>query len=175
MCTLLSMDFRRQAVLSCFLADIVLHCSCFDGGPFPLVKGHYIVLVFQGHAVHEISLNYLLGFEFLYLPNLVCLSSTVFDNFPFKGYICVFKFFFILSIGRFYEWRCSHSSCRLYFPLHNLFWKSNLDLFLDSYHVKSLSNQLVCCIFVCYFLLCHQSQKHCCSRCFSCWAIPFYV
>lgn len=66
------------------------------------MKGHCIVLVFQGHGVHETSLGPL-GFEFLYLPNLVCLSSTVFDNFPFKGYICVCKLFFILSIGRFYE------------------------------------------------------------------------
>lgn len=102
MCSLLSMEFGRQAVLSHFVAD-VQHCWCFDGGPFPLVKGHCIVLVFQGHSVHETSLNYLLGFEFLYLPNLVCLSSTVFDNFPFKGYIYVCKLFFILSIGRFNE------------------------------------------------------------------------
>lgn len=97
------MDFRRQAVLSHFVADVVQNCCCFDGGPFPLVKGHCIVLFFQGHGDHESLLICLLGFDFLYLPNLVCLFNTVFDNFPFKGYIYVLKLFFILSIGRFYE------------------------------------------------------------------------
>lgn len=177
MCNL-SMDFRRQAVLllcsRCCTALLLIWWWTFSTSERTL---HCII--FQGHGVHEPSLMCLLSFELLYLPNLDCLSSTVFDNFPFKGYICVLKLFFILSIGRFYEWRCSHSLCRLYFLLHNLFWKSSLDFFLDSYHVKNLSNQLswplVWFIFVCYFLVCHQSQKHWCSRCFTYWAISFYV
>lgn len=152
----MSIDFRRQAVLLHFVADVVQHCCCFDGEHFPLVKESCIVLFFQGHGVHEPSLMCLLGFNFLYLPSLVCLSSTVFDNFPFKGYTCVLKLFFIPSTGRFYEWRCSHFLCRLHFLLHNLFWKSSLDFFLDSC-VKKLSSRLswplVYSVFVCYFLV----------------------
>lgn len=52
------------------------------------MRGHYVVLFFQGCGVHEPSLIYV-RFGFLCLPGLAQ-QNSVFDNFSFHIYASVF-------------------------------------------------------------------------------------